>query len=161
MSLKVGDQAPEFQVTARQAGQDRALSLRGILAEKNLVLYFYPRDFTAVCTREACGFRDAYAVLSSGDTEVVGVSVDDAETHDRFAQEHGITFPLVPDPQRDLARLYGATSMVRDILGLSARITYVIDRSGKIAAVFDSALRASQHVDGAREAVRRLRAARP
>jgi peroxiredoxin Q/BCP len=161
MSLKVGDQAPEFEVTARQAGQDRTLSLRGVLAEKNLVLYFYPRDFTAVCTREACGFRDSYAVLSSGDTEVVGVSVDDAATHDRFAREHGITFPLVPDPQRELARRYGATSIVRDVMGVSARITYVIDRSARIAAVFDSAVRASQHVDGAREAVQRLRSARP
>lgn len=157
MSLKVGDQAPSFEVTARQSGQDRALSLSGILAEKNLVLYFYPRDFTAVCTREACGFRDSYAALTSGDTEVVGVSVDDAGTHDRFAREHGITFPLVPDPRRELARRYGATSLVRDVLGVSARITYVIDRSGKIVAIFDSALRASQHVDGAREAVQRLR----
>jgi thioredoxin-dependent peroxiredoxin len=161
MSLKVGDQAPEFDVTARQGGRDRALSLRGILAEKNLVLYFYPRDFTLVCTREACGFRDSYAELSSGDTEVVGVSVDDAPTHDRFALEHGITFPLVPDPQRELARRYGATSLMRDVLGLSARITYVIDRSARISAVFDSALRASQHVDGARAAIQRLRTARP
>lgn len=159
MSLKVGDQAPSFEVTARQGGQDRALSLSGILAEKNLVLYFYPRDFTAVCTREACGFRDSYAALTSSDTEVVGVSVDDADTHDRFAREHGITFPLVPDPRRELTRRYAATSLVRDVLGVSARITYVIDRSGKIVAVFDSAIRASQHVDGAREAVQRLRSA--
>jgi len=158
MSLKVGDLAPEFEVTARQAGQDRALSLRGILAEKNLVLYFYPRDFTAVCTREACGFRDSYAELTSGDTEVVGVSVDDAATHDRFAREHRITFPLVADPERKLARLYGATSVLRDVLGVSARVTYVIDRGGRIAGVFDSVVRASQHVDGARAAIQALRA---
>jgi peroxiredoxin Q/BCP len=161
MSLKVGDQAPVFEVTARQSGQDRPLSLAGILAEKILVLYFYPRDFTTVCTREACGFRDSYAALTSSDTEVVGVSVDDAATHDRFAREHGITFPLVPDPRRELARLYRATSIVRDIMGVSARVTYVIDRAGKIVAVFDSEVRASQHVDGAREAVQRLRSARP
>jgi len=158
MSLKVGDQAPEFEVTARQGGQDRLLSLPRILAEKNLVLYFYPRDFTTVCTREACGFRDAYAALASGDTEVVGVSIDDAETHDRFAREHGLTFPLVPDPDRRLARLYGATSLVRDVMGVAARVTYVIAKSGRIAAVFDSELRASQHVDGARETIARLRA---
>src|SRR5260221_12351615 len=100
MSLKVGQQAPDFEVTARKAGRDQPLSLRGILAEKNLVLYFYPRDFTTVCTREACGFRDSYAELSSSDTEVVGVSVDDAATHDRFALKHGITFPLVSDETR-------------------------------------------------------------
>ena len=158
MSLKVGDQAPDFEVTARQVGQDRALSLRGILAEKNLVLYFYPRDFTSVCTREACGFRDTYTELTSGDTEVVGVSVDDAATHDRFAMEHRLTFPLVPDPERKLTRLYGATSILRDVMGVSARVTYVIARSGRIAAVFDSAVRASQHVDGARSAIQALRA---
>jgi thioredoxin-dependent peroxiredoxin len=158
MSLKVGDQAPDFEVTARRGGQDVALSLTGILAEKNLVLYFYPRDFTAVCTREACGFRDSYAVLSSGDTEVVGVSVDDAATHDRFAREHGLTFPLVPDPDRALARRYGATSLVRDVMGVSARMTFVIGKNRKIAGIFDSAVRASQHVDGARDAIQRLRA---
>jgi thioredoxin-dependent peroxiredoxin len=157
MKLKVGDQAPDFEVTARQAGQDRSLSLRAILAEKNLVLYFYPRDFTAVCTREACAFRDTYAELRSGDTEVVGVSVDDAQTHDRFAREHGLDFPLVSDTERRLATMYGATSLLRDVLGVSARLTFVIDRSRRIVAIFDSALRASQHVDGARGAIESLK----
>ena len=161
MSLKVGDQAPDFAVTARRSGQDVALSLDGIVAEKNLVLYFYPRDFTAVCTREACGFRDSYAALSSGDTEVVGVSVDDAATHDRFAREHQITFPLVSDPKRELARRYGATSLVRDVMGVAARITFVIAKNRKIVAIFDSAVRASQHVDGARDAIQRLRTQSP
>jgi peroxiredoxin Q/BCP len=159
MKLKVGDLAPEFTVAARQSGRDVELSLRSVLAQKYLVLYFYPRDFTLVCTREACGFRDAYSELASSDTEVVGVSVDDAATHDRFAREHGITFPLVPDTERRLTRAYGATSLVRDVLGVSARITYVIDRSARIEAVFDSAVRASQHVDGARSAIARLRRA--
>jgi thioredoxin-dependent peroxiredoxin len=157
MSLKVGDQAPEFEVTARQAGQDRQLSLSAILAEKNLVLYFYPRDFTAVCTREACGFRDSYAALGSGDTEVVGVSVDDADSHDRFAREHGLAFPLVSDPARRLAALYGATSLLRDVMGVTARITFVIDRTRRIVAVFDSAVRSSQHVDGAKAAIEAIR----
>src|SRR5579885_3476677 len=132
MKLKVGDRAPDFKVVARQGGRDVELALPAVLAHKYLVLYFYPRDFTLVCTREACGFRDAYSELASSDTEVVGVSVDDAETHDRFAREHGITFPLVPDTDRSLARSYGATSLVRDVMGVSARITYVIDRDGRI-----------------------------
>jgi peroxiredoxin Q/BCP len=157
MSLKVGDLAPDFDVTARQGGKDRPLSLGSILAERNLVLYFYPRDFTTVCTREACGFQGAYADLVSGDAEVVGVSVDDAETHDRFAREHHIEFPLVSDPKRELARRYHATSVVREVLGVAARLTYVIARNRRIEGVFDSAIRASQHVDGARGAIERLR----
>ena len=59
MRFKVGDQAPDFEVTARQGGQSRVISLQRVLAERSLVLYFYPRDFTLVCTREACGFRDS------------------------------------------------------------------------------------------------------
>lgn len=162
MLLKIGDEAPEFEVTARQAGQDRPLSLRSILAEKNLVLYFYPRDFTPGCTREACGFRDNYHELQgAADTEVVGVSVDDAESHDRFAREHELTFPLVSDPQRRLAKLYGATSTLRDVMGITARLTFVIDRSRKIVAIFDSSIRMSQHVDGARDAIHRIRALKP
>jgi peroxiredoxin Q/BCP len=157
MSLKVGDVAPEFEVTARQAGKDRALSLGSILADKNLVLYFYPRDFTTVCTREACGFQGAYGELASKEAEVVGVSIDDAETHDRFAREHGLEFPLVSDPKLELARRYGATSLMRDMLGVSARLTYVIGRSARIEGVFESALRASQHIDGARAVIERLR----
>jgi peroxiredoxin Q/BCP len=161
MSLKVGDQAPDFEVTARQVGKDRALSLRGILAEQNLVLYFYPRDFTTVCTREACGFQGAYTELVSRDAEVVGVSVDDAATHDRFAREHGIEFPLVSDPERLLARRYGATSLLRDALGVTARLTYVIGRNGRIEGIFDSVVRSSQHVDGARSVIERLRVRHP
>lgn len=158
MSLKVGDPAPDFEVKARKAGQDVTLSLRDILAGKHLVLYFYPKDFTTVCTRETCGFRDAYSELTAGDTEVVGVSADDATTHDRFAREYGITFPLVPDSGRALARLYGATSRLRDVMGVAARITFVIGKNGRIEGVFDSAIRASQHVDGARATIERLRA---
>jgi peroxiredoxin Q/BCP len=153
MRLKVGDKAPDFEVTARQMGKARALSLPGVLAERNLVLYFYPRDFTLVCTREACGFRDSYQELQAAGAEVVGVSVDDAETHDRFARERGVTFPLVSDPERKLALRYGATSVLSSVMGISARLTFVIARSGIIVAIFDSAFLASHHVDGARAAI--------
>lgn len=157
MKLRVGDKAPDFDVVARQGGRERRLSLREIISDKYLVLYFYPRDFTLVCTREACGFQDAYKELASTDTEVVGVSIDDPDTHDRFAREHHLEFALISDPNRELARRYGATSLVRDVLGVSARITYVIGRTGRIEAIFDSAVSASAHVDGARQAVARLR----
>ncbi|HKY40263.1 MAG TPA: peroxiredoxin [Polyangiaceae bacterium] len=157
MALKVGDPAPDFEVTARQQGRDRVLSLQGVLAERFLVLYFYPRDFTLVCTREACGFRDSYDELRSAGAEVVGVSVDDPVTHDRFARERGVTFPLVSDPQRKLAVRYGATSVLSSVMGISARMTFVIERSGGIVAIFDSAFRASEHVDGARAAIRALK----
>jgi len=157
MKLKLGDPAPDFDVLARQAGRDRALHLRELLTQKHVVLYFYPRDFTRVCTKETCGFRDMYAELQAEDTEIIGVSVDDAESHDRFASEHGVTFPLVSDPERRLARQYGATSIVGDLMGLTARVTFVIERGGRVVGIFDSMGRASQHLDGVKQAISDVR----
>ncbi len=153
MKLKVGDLAPDFQVAARQAGQDRALALSELIKQGEVVLYFYPRDFTTVCTKESCGFRDMYVDLQTVGAEVIGVSVDDAQQHDRFAREHAIGFPLVSDPRRELARLYGATSLVRDLMGVTLRVTFVIDRSGRVIGRFDSELQASLHLEGVRRAL--------
>jgi peroxiredoxin Q/BCP len=153
VALRVGQKAPAFEVTASDG---TALRLSDFLGKKNVVLYFYPADFTPVCTWETCGFRDAYAELAGRDTEVIGVSVDSDASHQRFASEHAVPFPLVADPGSALARSYGATSFLRDLLKKAARITYVIDKKGDIAGVFRSELRASHHVDGVRELVRKL-----
>lgn len=132
------------------------LALGDFIGKRNVVLYFYPADFTLVCTRETCGFRDSYAELASNDTEVIGVSVDSDETHQRFAEEHGVPFSLVSDPSKALAQRYDAMGLFSRLLGKTGRITYVIDKKGYIAGVFDSELRASVHVDGVRDLVRRL-----
>jgi peroxiredoxin Q/BCP len=156
MTLAIGTQAPEFDVVGHQAGAERRLRLSDFRGKQIVVLYFYPRDFTPVCTQEACGFRDAYDELMSRDTEVIGVSVDDGGSHDRFATMHHVPFPLVADPDRKLARAYGATSLVRNLLGTTTRVTYVIDKAGKITAMFQSELFASQHVEGVKQAIAQL-----
>ena len=157
MTLAIGQAAPDFDVVAQQEGRARPLKLSEFRGRKNVVLYFYPHDFTPVCTKEACGFRDAYEELAGNDTEVIGVSVDDDASHARFASEYGVKFPLVADPDKALAKRFQATSLVRDLMGASKRVTYVIDKSGVIVAVFESQLRASQHVDGVRAALARSR----
>ena len=157
MTLAIGQTAPDFEVVGQQEGQPRPLKLSDFRGRKNVVLYFYPRDFTPVCTREACGFRDLYEELASQDTEVIGVSVDDDASHGRFAEKHGVTFPLVSDPDKALAQKYGATSRLRNLLGSTKRVTYVIDKRGVITAVFESELRASYHVDGVKAAIAALR----
>ena len=156
MALRVGDRAPDFDVVGSQGGERKALRLADLRGQKNVVLYFYPRDFTPVCTKEACGFRDAYEELQSKDTEVIGVSVDDDASHARFAERHRVPFALVADKDKALAKAYRATTMLHSLLGRTARLTYVIDKQGRIAAVFDSELLASKHVDGAREAIAKL-----
>jgi thioredoxin-dependent peroxiredoxin len=156
VTLKVGEPAPAFDVVGQQAGETRRLRLEDFRGKKNVVLYFYPRDFTPVCTKEACGFRDVYEELAGKDTEVIGVSVDDDASHARFAQKHAVTFPLVSDPNKALAREYQATSLLRDWIGSTKRVTYVIDKRGVIVAVFKSELRAQHHVDGVKAAIASL-----
>lgn len=153
MSLRVGQRAPEFDVVS-SAG--RSLKLSELRGKKNVVLYFYPGDFTPVCTRETCGFRDMYADLESNDTEVIGVSVDSDESHQKFAAQYKVPFALVSDRNRDLARSYGATSFLRNIVGKASRITYLIDKKGEIAAILEGELSASKHVEGIREALQKL-----
>ncbi len=155
MSLRVGQKAPDFDVVSSSG---KALKLKDFAGKKNVVLYFYPGDFTPICTKETCGFRDMYADLESKETEVIGVSVDSDESHEKFAKEYKLEFSLVSDAKRELAKTYGATSFIRDILGKAARITYVIDKKGEIAAIFEGELSASKHVNGVKEAIAKLRA---
>jgi peroxiredoxin Q/BCP len=154
VALKVGDSAPDFDVVAHDGRRLRLADFRG---EKNVVLYFYPKDFTIVCTQEACGFRDMYDEPVSKDTEVIGVSIDDDASHGKFASKHHVQFPLVANRDKKLARAFQATSAVRDLLGgTTARITYVIDKQGKIANVFTSMILAAQHLDGVKKAIEAL-----
>jgi thioredoxin-dependent peroxiredoxin len=153
MALRVGQKAPDFDVTSSSGA---SLKLGDFIGKKNVVLYFYPGDFTLVCTRETCGFRDSYAELASKDTEVIGVSVDSDASHERFAKEHAVPFALVSDPTKRLSTSYEATGVLAKLTGRVGRVTYVIDKKGYVAGVFDSQLRASHHVDGVRDLIRKL-----
>ena len=155
MPLNVGQKAPDFDVTS--SGGKR-IKLSELAGKKNVVLYFYPGDFTPVCTKETCGFRDAYEELAGQDTEVIGVSVDSDDSHAKFKEEYGLPFDLVSDKEKEIAKAYKATSFLRDILGKTARITYVIDKKGQIAGVFEGELSANKHVQGARDLIKKLAA---
>lgn len=154
MALTIGQPAPDFSVKAADGRELRLADFRG---KKNVVLYFYPADFTMVCTKETCGFRDVYAELASKDTEVIGVSVDDDASHTRFAAEYQVPFALVSDPDRSLAAAYAATGgLVGSITGRTRRLTYVIDKQGVIAGVFAGELSAGKHVRGALAMIERM-----
>lgn len=157
MSLRIGEKAPEFEVVSASG---RTLALSAFRGKKNVVLYFYPADFTPVCTKETCGFRDAHEDLATQNTEVIGVSVDSDASHRKFAEKYDVPFELVADENRALATRYDTVGLFRKLLGRVDRITYVIDKNGLIAGVFDSPLRASSHVDGVRNLVTALEARR-
>jgi len=156
MALAIGQKAPDFDVVSSSG---KRLRLADFAGQKNIVLYFYPGDFTPVCTKETCGFNSVYDELSSAETEVIGVSVDSDESHRKFKEKYGLQFDLISDGDKELARKYEATSLLRDLLGKASRVTYVIDKKGEIAGVFKGELSASKHVEGARDLIRKLRAA--
>jgi len=142
--IEVGSRAPSFGGRDQKGAELRSETLLG---RGPIVLYFYPRDFTPGCTREACLFRDAFDELQGLGASIVGVSVDDGESHRRFAERHGLPFSLLSDPDRAIARAYG---IVRP-LGLGARrVTFVIDRGGIVRGAFHSELSMSAHLKGVR-----------
>jgi thioredoxin-dependent peroxiredoxin len=153
----INDEAPDF---LRQAHDGTEIQLHGFRGQKNVVLYFYPADFTPVCTKESCGFRDLAKDLAldgpGASAVVIGVSNDSLETHRNFAKKYDISFPLLADEDRSLGRLYGAFGGFRALIRLSRRVTFVIDKQSKIQAVIDSDFSADAHIAGVKAALVRL-----
>jgi thioredoxin-dependent peroxiredoxin len=126
--LPVGSPAPTFKLTAHDGTTVDLAKLRG----RNVVLYFYPKDDTPGCTKQACSFRDAWSKLRAADVTVLGVSTDANESHKAFAAKYNLPFPLLPDPEGKLAGAY----KVPLTNGLAKRITYLIGKDGKIQKVW-------------------------
>jgi peroxiredoxin Q/BCP len=150
MAIGVGDKAPDFQLTD-QAG--RKVSLADFRGEKAVVLYFYPKDETPGCTKEACSFRDSYEDFVKAGAEVIGVSGDSVDKHKSFAAHHGLPFTLLADDGNKLRKAYGVPATLWILPG---RVTYVIDKQGVVRHVFDSQLQATKHIDEALAVVRTL-----
>ena len=144
MSVTVNQPAPDFVLPAADGTPLQLSALRG----RKVVLFFYPRDESPVCTVQACAFRDAYEELTTAGAEVVGVSSDSAESHRRFADRRELQFPIVSDPDGAVRRLYGASSS--RLFGKTGRVTYLIDEEGVVRDVFSSMFRALEHVRRAR-----------
>jgi peroxiredoxin Q/BCP len=151
MAVKPGDPAPDFTLPDA-AGKPVTLSgYRGQI----VVLYFYPKDETPVCTKEACSFRDAYRDFTAAGAVVIGASGDSSADHGAFAGRLKLPFTLVSDEGNRVRAAYG----VPKTFGLLAgRTTYVIDREGVVRHLFTAAFSAQKHVDEALAVVKRLAA---
>jgi peroxiredoxin Q/BCP len=148
--LQVGDPMPDVTLV----GESGPVQLRSFVG-KPLVVYFYPKDETYGCTKEACGFRDSYEDFVGAGAQVIGVSRDDSASHASFKQHHRLPFTLLSDPGGQLAKAWG----VKGALGLPGRVTFVFDKSGVCRHRFDSGIRFAKHVDEALDVVKRLAAA--
>jgi thioredoxin-dependent peroxiredoxin len=148
--LRVGTEAPDFTATLDDGATFHLADHRG---KENIVLYFYPRDFTPGCTKQACSFRDNYDEISKYDAMIVGVSADSAGQHGKFREQFNLPFPLITDAGRDLMEKYAARGMFSF---LSPRITYVIDKQGIVRAAMRHDIQVTRHVDEVLEALRAL-----
>ncbi|MHC5724308.1 MAG: peroxiredoxin [Nostoc sp.] len=150
MPIKVGDTAPNFSLPAQNGS---TVSLEDFRGKKAVVLYFYPKDDTPGCTTESCAFRDQYEVFKTAGAEVVGVSADSSESHQRFAAKHNLPFTLLTDKGDQVRKLYGATAAFGLLPG---RVTYVIDQQGVVQYVFDSMFNFKGHVEEALKTLQQL-----
>ena len=147
MTVKVGDKAPEFTLPS-QMGDN--VSLSEFFGKKNVVLYFYPKDETTGCTKEACTFRDKYEELTKLDAEVIGVSGQSVESHISFASHYGLPFILLSDEGNNIRGLYGVPSSMGIIPG---RVTYIIDKKGMVRHILNSQTQTQKHVEEAKKAL--------
>ena len=148
MAVKVGDKAPDFTLPS-QMGDNVTLS--EFFGKKNIVLYFYPKDESPGCTREACSFRDSYEELTNLGAEVLGVSGQSVESHKSFATHYGLPFILLSDKDNKVRELYGVPSTMGIIPG---RVTYIIDKQGVVRHIFSSQTQAERHVEEAKRTLR-------
>src|SRR5271169_6841714 len=132
--VKEGEIAPPFTTQMVTGDNEAPVSLADFHGKK-VILYFYPKDETSGCTKEACAFRDGYARYTNAGLVVLGCSVDTADAHKDFIRKNSLPFPLLLDPDKKIATAYGAANGI-PILGLDRRITFVIDEHGKIIKVY-------------------------
>jgi len=147
---KVGDKAPLIQ------GQDqdgKTFKLADVLGRKVVLLYFYPKDDTPGCTKQACGLRDRMADLEKDGVQVVGVSFDNADSHKKFIAKHNLNFPLLADTDGKIADAYGVRTQGRN---MARRASFLIGKDGKIVHVTDTP-KAETHLAEMKEAVDKLK----
>ena len=139
MKLKVGDKAPPFKGLTT-TGQEISLSdFNG----KKLVMYFYPMDDTPGCTKQACSLRDRESEIRAKGAEILGVSTQDEKSHQKFTEKYSLNFPLLADIDGQIAKSYGAMGngvlgLVKSLVGVADRVTFIIDENGLISEIIDS-----------------------
>ena len=148
--LNVGDKAPDFKLPSQN---DTEVSLSDFLGKKDVVLYFYPKDNTGVCDKQACAFRDAFDVFTDEGAQVIGVSGDSVESHKKFAKEKRLPFILLSDPGHKLAKEYGIGKWMGLLYN---RVTFVIDKDGIIRHKFKAMLKADKHIEESLEVLKSL-----
>ncbi|MEA3451048.1 MAG: peroxiredoxin [Bacteroidota bacterium] len=139
--MNLGQKIPEFEIKDTNGN---AISEK-ILKGKNVVIFFYPKDGSPICTTEACSFRDNYDEFKKYNCEVIGISSDSEKSHKKFAKNHNLEFPMVSDSNKKLQKLFEVKSSFLGIIG--GRETFLIDSEGTIRLIFRSQNNANSHIE--------------
>jgi len=150
--ISVGSSIPVF-VLKDQNGN--SFDINSVLGKKNLVIYFYPKDDSPGCTKEACSFRDQFEVFSEADAVIIGVSSQSVKSHKEFAEKYRLNYTLLSDDEEKVRKLFGVPT---NLLGLiPGRVTYIVNKSGIVVFLFNSQTKAEQHVSEALKILKELK----
>ncbi len=151
-SVKKGSKVPPF-ILKDQDG--RLFDLKNVLGKKNLVIYFYPKDDSPGCTKEACYFRDQFDVFKQADAMIIGISGQSVASHKEFAEKYHLSFTLLSDEGNKVRKLFGVPA---GLFGtLPGRVTYIVDKKGTVVYVFNSQSQPTKHVDEALRILKELK----
>jgi len=140
MSVQIGDKTPDFELADQTGNRVRLYDLIG---KQNIVLFFYPKDDSPGCTREACAFRDSYEEFQDFGAEVMGISSDSVDSHKYFSDRYQLPFTLLSDYEGKIRKLYGVAKTMGFLPG---RVTYIIDKQGMVRYIFNSQLNFKGHI---------------
>jgi len=142
--IQVGDMIPQFSLPDQDGN---IFDISSLLGKKKLVIFFYPRDGSLNCTREACYFRDLYDAFDEADALIIGISGQSVRSHKDFALKNSLNYKLLSDPDNAVRDLFGVPDQIFGLM--PGRVTYVADSSGKVVFIFNSKFDVQRHVDEA------------
>ncbi len=149
--VKIGSLIPPFKLKDQY---NNDFEIRSVIGRKKLVIYFYPKDESIGCTKEACSFRDSYEDFKELDAEVIGISTDSSGSHQSFMKNHRLPFILLSDPENKVRDLF---DVPKSLFGLiPGRVTYIIDKKGIVKHIFSSQLQVQKHVETAVEILKTI-----
>jgi len=149
--MKIGDPCPSFEL-ADQHGNN--INSDQFIGKQKLVIFFYPKDETPGCTKEACSFRDSYEDFLSLDCQVIGISSDSVESHKHFAERHNFQYILLADTNKKVRHAFQVPGSLFGIL--PGRVTYIVDKEGIIRGIHNSQLNPTSHINEALAIVKAL-----
>ncbi len=142
--IKTGDTIPLFRLPDQDG---KGFDIASVIGKKKLVIFFYPKDDSPGCTKEACYFRDLFEVFNEADAAIIGISGQSVESHKKFAEKYRLSYTLLSDKGNRVRKLFGIPTNFFGLL--PGRVTYIAGKDGKVAHIFNSQVQAEKHVDEA------------